>query len=310
VRVVRTAPLWLGDTRTGTLMLLWNGTPEVRFEQASLAEVGRHLGLVVGNAELNQKMHREVALRTSLEGSARVGGIVVAQISDTILTVNNDEEITAINPAGERQYGVTAEEVLGRKLGEVIEQLGLDGEPLGTNAAEEARASGYWHGRVIHKPLMGARAGLHLLVDISLTAIHDGRHRRAGLIAMCREVVASDHLQDEAAALSSLAVATSRARNRHEVAEAALERLVEATMADAAMILSWSPEGNVIDASRGLSEETLAVARSAVIPALNSALERSGALVPVEALVQFVAGTAAEAPLLREGLVTGVLVEL
>ena len=141
VAVVRSAPLWLGDNSTGTLILMWNGTPEVRFDGTAMAQVGQHLGLVVGNAALRQMMRREAALRVSLEDSARVGGVVVAQISDAILTLNIDESITAINPAGERQYGVAAEEVLGRAIGEVLEQLGLDGEPLGTDAAEEARSS-------------------------------------------------------------------------------------------------------------------------------------------------------------------------
>ena len=310
VQVVQTAPLWFGDNRVGTLFLLWNDVPAIRFDAATSAQVGRHVGLVIGNADLRETMRRDAALRASLEGSARVGGVVVAQMTDTIFTLDTNGKITAVNPAGERQYGITAEDVIGLIASDMVTQLGLDGEPVGSIPADEARKTGYWSGRLIHKPRIGSRAGVHMLVDMSLTAIYDGRHRPTGLIAMGHEVAPSDHMQHEAAVLSSLAVATSRARNRHEVAAAALERLAESTIADAGLIVSWSSEGIVVEASRGLSQETIAAISEADVPSLGPALELPGAILPVESLAALLAGTELEGPFQREGLVTGVLMDL
>ena len=269
------------------------------------------MGLAIGSAETRWKTRRDAELRETLAGSARIGGVVLEQMTDAIVTTDANDRITAANPASERLYGFSEEDVVGRRLGEAIEQLGLDGSPMGAEATGEAGSIGYWHGRAVHRPLIGDLAGRHIVVDLSLTSLRDDQHKPAGLIAMSREVAASAHLESEAAALGSLAVATGRARSRREVAEAALERLCEATMADIGIIVTWGDKGaTTIEASRGLSQELLDVIRDADIPDLASALEAPGVVIDFENLPAFLGRNDVAGFLAKEQLTTGFLVDL
>jgi PAS domain S-box-containing protein len=311
LRILRATPLWFDDRRIGAMVLLWSGGPPLPFDTARLEHIGRHVALAIGGAEMRRNMRREAELRESLEGSTRLGGVVVAQMADSIVTSDPDGRITVVNPAGERLYGFAEEEARGRRLDEVIEQLRLDGTPIGAEVVAEAGAMGYWHGRVVHRPLIGNHAGRHLAIDLSLTAIRDDQQQPAGFIAVSREVTASAHLEPEAAALSSLALATGRARSRREAAESAMERLCEATMADIGIIVSWEDKGvHTIEASRGIGQELLATIRDADIPALNSALQELGAIIAFESFGGFVDGRELAAALAKEGLVTGFIVDL
>ena len=309
---LRATPLWYDNRRIGAMVLLWDGDPPPALDTSRLEHTGRHVGLAIGSASARTKMRRDAELRESLAGSARIGGVVVEQMTDAIVTTDANDRITAVNPAGERLYGLAEEDAVGRHRDEVVEQLRLDGSPMGPEATAETASMGYWHGRVVHRPRIGSFAGRPIVVDLSLTSFRDDQHRPAGLIAMSREVATSAHLEAEAAALGSLAMATGRARSRHEVAEAALERLCEATMADVGIIATWSDSHApmVVEASRGLSEELLEVVRHTDIPALGSALQAPGAVIALESVGPFLKGTEVAAVLAKEGLTTGFMVDL
>ena len=308
---LRATPLWQDERRLGTMVLLWAGDPPQSLGSARLEEIGRHVGMAIGNAQARWKMRRDAELRESLAGSARIGGVVVEQMTDAIVTTDKKGRITAVNPAGERLYGFSEEEAVGQRLDEAIEQLRLDGSPLGTEATAEAGSMGYWHGRVVHRPLIGSLSGQHVVVDLSLTSLRDDHHKPAGLLAMSKEVATSAHLESEAAALGSLAMATGRARSRHEVGEAALERLCEASMADIGIIVTWGDKGaTTIEASRGLSQEFLDVIRDADVPGLTAALGTPGTVIAFESLGSVLNGSGLAGQFAKEGLTTGFLVDL
>jgi PAS domain S-box-containing protein len=289
----------------GWMLLLAPASPP---DPQGLELVGRLADIAVGSAQLRREMERQSRLLASLESSARIGGVVVTQMTDAIVTTDRGGRISGFNPAAQQLYGIAPEEAVGRPANEVIEQLRLDGQPLEQQASDEAAAVGYWHGRVIHRPLIGSQAGRNLLVDLSLTAIRDDQRRLAGMIAMGHQVTAATHLDLEAAALSSLAVGTGRARSRHAVAEAALERLCEATMADAGIIVSWTGDGEQsIEATRGLNEKLLGSIRTAPLTGLKAALESPGRVVDVDSLAT---DPSTQAAFPREGLRTGFLVGL
>jgi PAS domain S-box-containing protein len=310
-RIVRGSPIRFGERYMGVLAHLWNERPPIPFDAPRHEMAGALTGMAVGNADLRTRIHQETELRTTLEGSARIGGAVVAQATDAIVATDRDDKITAVNPAAERLYGFTAAEAIGRHYEEMVDQLRLDGTPLGKKATDDAKAVGYWHDRVIHRPQTGTRAGRHIVVDLSLTAIRDEKHRASGLIAMSREVISSAHLETEAVGLGSLVVATGRARTRHEVAEIAVERLCEATAADAGIIVTWGEGGeNTIEASRGLGDQLLAAIRSASVPAIGAALDEPGRIIDVDSFVQMTAGTELVAALQRGAMTTGFLTDL
>ncbi len=310
-QTLRATPIRFGGKPIGSLILLWNTSPAVVFDAELLQTVGDLVGVALGIAGLRIKMGRESDLRARMEGSARIGGVVLAQMTEAILTTDRAGKITTVNTAAERQYGFRGDEVVGLEFGEVVEQLGLDGTPVEARAVPEARDAGHWHDRAIHRPLIGSKAGQNLVVDLSLTAMTDDRHRPAGVIALSHELTSAAHLESEAAALSSLAVATGRARTRQEVAEVAIERLCEATMADVGLIVSWPGNGRQkVEAGRGLGEEILEAIRTAEVPMAASAIQEPGRILAIETLPDLMPGTDAAALLARETLRGGFIVAL
>jgi PAS domain S-box-containing protein len=306
-------PLWHDARRIGSMVLFWAGDPPALLNAPLVEQLGLQAGSAIGRAATTARQRQEAEALETLADSARIGDAVVEQMTDAIITTDAEGLITALNPAGEHLYGLSEEEVVGRPIVEVLEQLRLDGSPLGSEATSQAVEAGYWHGRVVHRPLIGSRAGEHLVVELSLTALRDDRQANAGLIAMSREVTASANLESEAAALGSLAVATGRARSRREVADVALERLCEATMADVGLIMTWgdAPDAaSIIEASRGLGAEFLELARTVEVPALGPLLEQPGVVIPFECLAALVEGTELASAFAQEGLATGFLVDL
>jgi len=309
-RTMRATPIKFGGKSIGALVLLWTAAPDSPFDADFLEMVGDLVGTAVGSADLRSKMGRESDLRARIEGSARIGGVVLAQMTEAILTTDKSGSITTVNPAAEQQYGFRAEDVVGHPLRTVVEQLRLDGTPIG-KVDQDAHEAGHWHNRAIHRPLVGTKAGQNVVVDLSLTAMTDERHRPAGLIALSHELTAAAHLESEAAALSSLAVATGRARTRQEVAEVAIERLCEATMADVGLIVSWPGHGRqMVEAVRGLGEEMLQAIRDAEVPPLATAIEEPGRILAIEGLPALMPGSDVAALLARETLSAGFVVAL
>ena len=311
VSALWSTPLWFADRRIGTLVLLWLSDPEPPFDAAQIEQVGRHAGLAIGNADLRDAMRRDAALRATLEGTARVGGVVLSQMAEAILTADQDRRVTALNPAAEQMYGFRAEDAVGRLVSEVLEETELDGSPLPPVMLSTAKSTGYWHGRVIQRPLIGNRVGRNIVADLSLTLLRNERREPAGAVGMAREVSPGSHLDSDAAALSSLAVATGRARTGPEVAASAMERLCEGTMADFGVIaLCLDPTGQTVEASRGFSEEVLEWIRAADMPELLAALDEPAAILGVERLDQWNDGPEVAEMLRRNGVANGFLVGL
>jgi PAS domain S-box-containing protein len=310
-RNLRATPLWFGDRQVGGLFLFWIGPAPEDHDFHQLEIVGRLVGIAIGNVELRNERLQEARRRTSLEVPARLGAIVVNQMTDGILTTDAQRNVTAVNPAAERLYGFRAEDAVGRPIDEVLQQTALDGNSIGQEWIDSIRAAGDWQGRVVHRPLIGPFAGRNIVVDLSITILHDESQRPAGAVGLSREVAASSRLDSDGVALAAVAVAASRSRTRQEVANAVLERLCEVTMADFAVIGTWGGEANQqIEASRGLSEEVLQIIGMLVMPELSSALDQAIPIVSIEKIGEWLAGTDAGATIVRSGITTGFLVSL
>ena len=308
---LRATPLLFGDRRAGSLQLFWTGPAPDSLDSHELELVARLIGIAIGNAELRTEMRRETELRTSLEGPARIGAVVVNQMTDAIITTDLERIVTTVNPAAEALYGIRAEDAVGLPVDEVIERLWLDGSRVGQDWIDSIKATGFWQGRIVLKPLIGSFTDRRIVVDLSTTILRDEARRPAGAVGISREVGATSRLDTDAVALAALAVATSRGRTRQEVSTAVLERLCEVTMADFGVIGTWAAKGNqVIEASRGLNEDVLEVIRSLVLPQLSQALEQPIPIVSMDMVGQWLAGTDAQAAISRNEVATGFLVSL
>jgi PAS domain S-box-containing protein len=115
--------------------------------------------------------------------SNRFRGEILAQVNDAVIAVDGEQRITYLNAAAERQYGVAASDVLGRRLTEVYEWRWLD--PADEAAAATAlRETGQWRGENVHIRRDGGTIGVESVVT-RLPARNGESH---GLLAIIRDI--------------------------------------------------------------------------------------------------------------------------
>jgi PAS domain S-box-containing protein len=115
---------------------------------------------------------------------------MLAQVSDAVLAVDNLLRVVYLNPAAERQYGVTAAEALGRPLDELYQNRWL--HPEDEAAAWQAlETTGCWRGESLHRTL----AGRELYVESSVSRLHDLYGAPAGLVAVIRDITESKRVE-------------------------------------------------------------------------------------------------------------------
>jgi PAS domain S-box-containing protein len=108
---------------------------------------------------------------------------VLGLVNDAIIAIDDQERITYLNPAAERQYGRSAPEVVGKPLRELFEYRWI-GPHDEAAAAATLRAAGVWRGENIHI----RRDGVRCHVESVVTARTDQEGRVVGAIATIRDI--------------------------------------------------------------------------------------------------------------------------
>ncbi|GEP45085.1 PAS domain-containing hybrid sensor histidine kinase/response regulator [Brevifollis gellanilyticus] len=110
-------------------------------------------------------------------------GDILSQISDAVVAVDNDQHVTYLNYAAERQYGITASEALGRHLNELW--TGEWSSPADEDAATKALTDGVcWRGETRHVK----RNGETIHVESSVTPLQDPAGSSIGSLATIRDI--------------------------------------------------------------------------------------------------------------------------
>jgi PAS domain S-box-containing protein len=113
----------------------------------------------------------------------RLRGEMLAQVSDAVIAVDTEERVTFLNAAAERQYGVRAGEVLGRRLTEIFTpQWPGPGAEAGMRTALSKR--GEWRGELIHR----TRDGRELHVEKAVSTLHGPHGVGTGRVAAIRDI--------------------------------------------------------------------------------------------------------------------------
>jgi len=115
--------------------------------------------------------------------SNRFRGEILAQVSDSVIAMDLDQCVTYLNAAAERQYLVSAGDVLGRPLSHIFSRQWPSAE---AEAAMWAafRADGEWRGEIIHH----THDGRELQVDAWLTLLRDADGTDAGMVTAIRDM--------------------------------------------------------------------------------------------------------------------------
>jgi PAS domain S-box-containing protein len=137
-------------------------------------------------------------LGSAESSSNRFRGQVLQQISETVIAMDNDQRITYINEAAERQYERKATDVIGLPLSELHESRWI--EPADEQSAWDAiRDHGHWRGENLHVK----RNGEVIHVESVVNVLHDEANRPIGLLAVMRDI--SEHVKARQALAESSA---------------------------------------------------------------------------------------------------------
>ena len=117
---------------------------------------------------------------------------VLAEVQDATVAVDTDSRVSYWNGAAERLYGLSAEAALGRPLEEVTHPRWQ--RPEDEQAARAVLAStGVWQGDSIHT----ARNGREMIVESSVSVMHDASGARSGTLAVIRDVTERKALEEQ-----------------------------------------------------------------------------------------------------------------
>ncbi len=123
--------------------------------------------------------------------SNRFRGDILAQVSDAVIATDDDQRVTYMNAAAERQYDVCVTGALGKLVSNVYRSQWVDAgdEAAATTALRER---GEWHGESIHIRLDGRE----LRVESSVTALGMIGGQPAGMLAVIRDITQRSLAQD------------------------------------------------------------------------------------------------------------------
>jgi PAS domain S-box-containing protein len=190
------------------LLLAENSALRIRLEEAEeTLRAIRHgeVDALVVNGPIGTQIY---TLQGTDAESNQFRGEILSQISDAVVAVDNEERVTYLNTAAERQYGVTAAEALGRSLREVWIDHWHSRED--EEAAMKAlRETGYWRGETVHTK----RTGEEIQVESAIICMHDANGARIGLLATIRDISERKRAEDRLRRVAQEAEAASRAKD-------------------------------------------------------------------------------------------------
>jgi PAS domain S-box-containing protein len=113
----------------------------------------------------------------------RFRGKILAQISDAVIVVDDDNRVTYLNTSAAEQYGISPSEALGHLVTEIYRNRWLhpNDEAAMTSALSE---NGQWRGENIHVK----RNGEVIHVESLVTRLHPGKNNLSGRLAVIRDI--------------------------------------------------------------------------------------------------------------------------
>jgi PAS domain S-box-containing protein len=162
----------------------WRGELELQRKDGSLVAVevqATPVELPSGTTYVS--ILRDITARKQVEEQLAFQADVLSQVSDAVIAIDNEHQITYWNPAAEQLYGFTAAEVLGRPVEEVTHYQWFN--PADEPAAYETLTTrSSWQGENWHV----TRHGEPLHVESTVSVLKDTAERPIGLLAVIRDI--------------------------------------------------------------------------------------------------------------------------
>lgn len=145
----------------------------------------------LGNVPHLVSMFYDVTEQKNLETQRHYQALLLANVSDAVISTDVNFNVLSWNPAAETIYGWTSDEVIGKPLREII---GVDYHfETREETLNHLRTYGSWHGENLHHRKDGT--GIYSLASVSY--VNDSMGNRVGLVSVSRDV--TERRQMEAA---------------------------------------------------------------------------------------------------------------
>lgn len=176
-------PLQYGRTLLGILDI--QDSQPNRFGPAEIdtfLTLAGHIAIALQNARLFTE-------RSQIEQTLKYQANLLQNVSDAVVATDNEFRIQSWNKAAEAMYGWQSGEVLGKPMGEIVQQIYPE-ESRGDVIAEFL-ATGRWEGKTFHHKKDGTR----IPILAAVTAIKNEQGIITGAVAVNRDI--TDQMQIE-----------------------------------------------------------------------------------------------------------------
>ena len=125
----------------------------------------------------------DITERKQAEEQVKFQALLVDNISDAIVSTDLNTIITSWNKAAENIYGWQQEEVIGKRIGDVLQMERLTGKSV-AGLIKQLDSTGLWVGDSIHI----RRDGVRLDISSSICRIKDGSGKPLGTVGIFRDI--------------------------------------------------------------------------------------------------------------------------
>lgn len=133
--------------------------------------------LLLGGAALDITESKKAEERIRFQAN------VLSQVNDAVVGIDCQKIITYWNQGAGTLYGFKAEEAIGHPIHEITRQRWTKTEDE-KDAEESLKQQGFWRGETIHLK----RSGQEMLVESSVTALHDDAGQVVGWLSINRDI--------------------------------------------------------------------------------------------------------------------------
>ncbi|TAF08963.1 MAG: CBS domain-containing protein [Nostocales cyanobacterium] len=137
----------------------------------------------VSDRNTQLQVHSQRHQLLAAEKQVRFQAQLLAQVSDAVVAIDIAHRVIHWNTAAEKQYGIKAQEALGKPLNQCYEYIWIKPEDE-ANCNEALSTVGFWQGENIHRQLNGNK----ILVESSVSILKDEQGNNMGILALIRDI--------------------------------------------------------------------------------------------------------------------------
>ncbi|MCS6989152.1 MAG: PAS domain S-box protein [Chloroherpetonaceae bacterium] len=134
----------------------------------------------------------DITERKAIERQLRYQANLLQNVSDAIIATDKAFKITSWNKAAEKIYGWKELEVIGKRIGDVLNTWFCNGETT-ENALKILMEKGEWLGEVAQT----RKDGTEIVVEASVSLLRDAKGEPIGVVAINRDITRQKAMEEE-----------------------------------------------------------------------------------------------------------------